>query len=198
MSLDIETKNILTDLINKFLSIFNVTIIADTVQKEIVKEYDKGLEAAEINFQMNFSRNTERLDFLEKYTFDNIKGMNDDIADKLRGELQRAFMNLESIDKIKDRVKKVMDVSVDRARMIARTEMNRAENMGHIDGARQSGLKLMKQWDAHLDKRTSPICRSLNGKKIPMDSKFKYQGQDFDSPPAHPNCRSTLIFVQEE
>jgi len=91
-----------------------------------------------------------------------------------------------------------MDVGVDRARAIARTEINRAENMGHIDGARQSGLKLMKQWDAHLDKRTSQVCKDLNGKKIPMNDKFKWRGQEFDAPPAHVNCRSVLIFIQED
>jgi len=117
------------------------------------------------------------------------------MADKLRSELQRGLMNLESVDKLKERVQKVMDVSAERARMIARTEANRAENMGHIDGARQSDVKLMKKWDAHLDNRTSAVCNDLDGKIIPLDKKFKWNGQEFDAPPAHPNCRSTLLFV---
>ena len=29
-----------------------------------------------------------------------------------------------------------------------------------------------------------------------LDEKFKYQGKEFDAPPAHPNCRSTLRFIQ--
>jgi SPP1 gp7 family putative phage head morphogenesis protein len=91
-----------------------------------------------------------------------------------------------------------MEMTVDRARMIARTEMNRAANMGHIDGARESGLNLKKRWDAHLDNRTSPVCRALDGKTVGIDEKFVHNGEEFDAPPAHPNCRSTLIFIQED
>ena len=198
MTLDVDVKNILDDLTNKFLEIFNITIIADSVNKELTKSYDKGLENAEISFDMNFSRNNRRLDFLKKYSFDNIKGLNEDAADKLRSELQRAMLNLESVEQMKKRVQKVIDTSVDRARAIARTELNRAENMGHLDGARQSGLVLKKRWDAHLDNRTSPVCRALDGKTIPLNAKFKWEGQEFDAPPAHVQCRSTLLFIQED
>jgi SPP1 gp7 family putative phage head morphogenesis protein len=196
--IDPELKGMLEDLINKFLNIFNVNIVSDKVNVAIENSYHKGIEKAEIQFEMNFFDNTRRLDFLKKYSFDNIKGMNEDIAEKLRKELSIGLMNLESINKLKDRVQKVMDVSVERAKMIARTESNRAENMGHVDGARQSGLKLMKRWDAHLDKRTSAVCSALDGKTIPLDQKFHYKDQEFDAPPAHPNCRSTVIFIQED
>jgi len=196
--LDVETKNIMTDLINKFVDIIKINVFSSKVQELIKESYDKGLENAEIKFNMNFSRSNERLEFLEKYTFDNIKGMNDEIADKLRGELQRGFMNLESVSQIQKRVQKVMDVGVERSRIIARTEINRAENMGHLDGARQSGLKLIKQWDSHLDSRTSAVCKFLDGKKVPIDGKFKWEGQEFDAPPSHPNCRSVLLFIQED
>jgi len=80
--------------------------------------------------------------------------------------------------------------------MIARTEANRALNMGHIDSARQSGLKLHKEWVAAIDDRTSAICKDLNGKRLPLSEKFMYKGQPYDAPPAHPSCRSRLIFVQ--
>ncbi len=195
--LDQETKSIITDLINKFVKMLNINSLTSTVFDELKKGYDKGILEAEDQFNLNFTRDTERLEFLQKYSFDNIVGMNNDIAEKLRGELQRAFMNLESIDKIKARVVKVMDVAEDRARAIARTEMNRAQNMGHLDSARQSGLKLVKRWDAHLDKRTSEVCSFLDGKEVPMDAKFKWKDKEFDSPPAHVNCRSTLIFIQK-
>lgn len=192
-----ETKGMIEDLINKFVKLLNLNELSDLVINNVRKHYDMGLEEAEVKFQMNFMESPTRLQTLEKYTFENIKGMNEDIADKLRQELQRGMMNLESTSKIQERVEKVMDVGRDRARMIARTEMNRAENMGHIDGARQSGLKLMKRWDSHLDKRTSAVCRDLDGVTIPLDAKFRWKGQEFDAPPAHPNCRSTVIFIQE-
>ena len=204
MILDVETKSIITDLINKFVKILNINVLSGTVFEQIKKGYDKGIDEAEQQFDLNFTRDSERLQFLQKYSFDNIVGMNDDIADKLRSELQRGFMNLESISKIQERIKKVMGVAEDRARVIARTEMNRAQNMGHLDSARQTGLDLRKFVSVHLDNRTSPICQRMNSKygtpkkAIPIDAKFidKTSGENFDAPPFHIQCRTTVLFTQ--
>ena len=193
---NVELKNVVNDLINKFVNLLKVNVMGDTVNKTIKEGYQEGIDEAEKQFDMNFMSDNQKLTFLEKYTFDNIKGMNDDMADKLRKQLSQALINNESITQIKKRVRSVMDVAEVRASMIARTEYNRAQNQGHLDGARQSGLTLKKKWDAHLDKRTSTVCRDLDGQTIPLDSKFKWKGEVFDAPPAHPNCRSTLQFIQ--
>lgn len=185
------------DLVERIVKMYSLSMEDIKLHEHVKQEYLTGLDKAEIQFGINFYPNSDRLLSLEKMTFDNIKGLEEDVANKLRSELQRGLLNLENVSELKKRVKKVMDISVERARMIARTEMNRASNMGHIDGARQSGLKLLKRWDAHLDNRTSPICNALNGVTIAMDDKFKYDGKVFDSPPGHVNCRSTLVFVEE-
>jgi len=201
-----ETKGIVDDLANKFIEVLNLNFLTENLSKYINQLYDKGLEQAELKFDMNFFKFPDRVQQLEKYTFENIKGMTDSIADSLRKEVQAGFMNLESIDQVQERIKKVMDVSRDRARMIARTEMNRAENMGHIDGARQTGLKLVKVWSAQRErinktgnKVPCPICEALDGQKVPLDGKFTYNGKVFDIPPTHPNCACTVLFetIQE-
>jgi len=197
MTSDVEVKNILQDLINKFVNLLSTGSFGEVVRKTINDNYAKGMDQSENQFNMNFFQDSEKIQFLEKYTFDNIKGMNDELAEKLRKELSQGLFNMESVSKLQKRVSKVMDVGIERAKMIAVTEANRAENMGSLDGARQSGLKLMKQWDAHLDKKTSPVCAALNGKTIPLDDKFVYKGQEFEAPPAHPNCRSTLVYVHK-
>lgn len=47
----------------------------------------------------------------------------------------------------------------------------------------------MREWVATLDMRTCPVCRSLDGKRIPAD-------QDFDiEPPVHPYCRCLVILT---
>jgi SPP1 gp7 family putative phage head morphogenesis protein len=191
---DTEFKGIVEDLVNKFIRILDMGPMTDLIRSNLKKSYDKGLDDIGVQLNMNFTGFPERFNMLERYTFENIKALQDETADKLRKELSQSLLNIESVGEMKDRVLKVMETTVDRAKMIARTEMNRAENMGHIDGARQSGLKLVKEWDAHLDNRTSPICRYLDKKQVPMDEKFNYQGQLFDMPPAHPNCRSVLVF----
>ena len=196
--IDAETKNVLTDLVNKFMRILNVGILTESVFVEIRKEYDSGIFKAEKSFNMNFTRDENRLGLLQNFTIENIKDLNQNIAESLRKEITQGIINLESIPKIKERVKKVLEVGETRATMIARTETVRAQNMGHIDAARQTGLKLWKRWDAHLDKRTSAVCTFLDGKEVPMDDKFKWNGEEFDAPPAHPNCRSTLLFIQKK
>ena len=193
---NVQTKAVIEDLINKFLEIINLNFIPETLKRVLGDEYKDGMEKAEVQFEMNFFEDTRRLTFLEKYAFDNIKEMTDDIADKLRQELSRGLMNLESISKLQERVKKVMDIGENRARMIARTEAARANAEGHLSGAKQSGLELVKVVSDHLDNRTSAICRFLDGKEADIDGKFKYKDQEFNNVPFHPNCRSVLIFQQ--
>ena len=200
--IDAETKGIINDLVNKFVRMLSLNPLIQKVNEILTQEYDKGIEREEKNFDMNFLRNEERLTSLQKYTFDNIKDLNDDMANKLRAELQRSMLNLESIPKMKERVKKVMDVSEVRATAIARTESIRATNMGRIDGARQTGLKLVKWVNVHMDSRTSPICTRMNAKYgirakgIPLDDKFvdNTSGEEFDIPPFHVNCRTNILY----
>ena len=200
--IDAETKGVINDLINKFVRMLSLNPLITKVNEILTQEYDKGLEVEEQKFNMNFTRDDERLRFLQKYTFDNIKDLNDDMAEKLRGELQRSILNLESIPQMKERVKKVMDVSEVRATAIARTESIRATNMGRIDGARQTGFKLVKWVNVHLDARTSPICRRMQkkygdrSKGIGIDAKFvdDETGKSFDIPPFHVNCRTNVLY----
>jgi len=60
MSVDAETKNIVNDLINKFVEIIRINIFNDDVREEIRKTYGKGLEEAEVKFNMNFSVNPQK------------------------------------------------------------------------------------------------------------------------------------------
>jgi len=190
-------------LIEKIIGGFNLDDTFLPVVTEILKSYDSGVDKVGVQLNMNFTSDPNRKDLLKDYTFDLIKGLTDSTKDKLRSELQRGIMNLESITKIQKRIQKVMDVSSTRAKAIARTESVRAENMGHIDGARQSGLKLLKYVDAHLDSRTSDICRYMDihygneSQAIPMNQKFKFNGNVWDIPPFHINCRTTIVFTQK-
>jgi SPP1 gp7 family putative phage head morphogenesis protein len=200
----VEVKNVIQDLINKFMEIFHIRLHEEVVGRVLGESYREGMEEMEVKFDMNFFEHREQINFLKKYTFDNIKEMNEETANRLRKELSQALMNGESIDLIKERVEKVMDISVERARMIARTESNRAENMGRMDAVKQSGLKVTKYVDATLDARTSDICRHMDKaygaskQSIELDGKFEYEGKVFDGPPFHPNCRTVLMFEQHK
>ena len=91
-----------------------------------------------------------------------------------------------------------------RVETIARTETKDAQSRGQADawriaeeeGYMPKGTK--RKWVA-LDhsKRLSDICEELDGQTVAMDEPFfsKVLGEEIDRPPAHPNCRSTLVLV---
>jgi SPP1 gp7 family putative phage head morphogenesis protein len=134
--------------------------------------------------------------FVTDFTFENVKNLNDYAKDKLRQELSLGLMNGETPRELAGRVRKVIDVTKDRARLIARTESVRAYNLGRDWAARESGLKLVKEWDAHLDDRTSKVCQALHGERVGINEDFLYEGERYKAPPAHRNCRSRCNYIQ--
>ena len=176
---------------------FGLNAISDAVIKN---EFDLGWNYSEKKLDQNVSYNQGALKFLQEYTFDNIKAMTEEIANDLKAELQRGIINGEGLTKLKKRVEKVFDTGENRAEMIARTETNRAENNGKILAMKGSGIEMQKKWLTHKDDRTSPICQRLDGQMVELDEDFKdnVSGWEGQSPPSHVNCRSTLLFIEEE
>ncbi len=92
------------------------------------------------------------------------------------------------------------DLRVQRARTIARTEVNEAQNIAVLDtwkSAEDAGLMpagTKKKWvAADQSPRLSPICEELSSHEpIPVDEPFsgEAEGMSFTgmAPPAHPNC----------
>lgn len=186
------TKDVI-DFLQNLITFEGLKAIAD---KAIRENFEKGWDKSEKRLNRNIELNREALAILQAHTFENIKGMTEEIANDLRGELERGFINGESITMLKDRVRKVFSVGEDRATMIARTESNRADNQGQLQAMRRSGETMTKTWLATEDDRTSALCNRLDGKTVGVNERFKdsVTGQEFDAPPSHVNCRSTLIF----
>lgn len=89
-----------------------------------------------------------------------------------------------------------------RVETIARTETKDAQSRGQADawriaeeeGYMPEGTK--KRWVAlDYSKRLSDICRELDGQVVDLNEPFfsKVLNEEVDRPPAHPNCRSTLV-----
>lgn len=196
--MNVVQKGLPEEILSKIKKFFSVKQFAPLVHGMIKKQFLDGLEDAGKELDRNFLPNEKSINFLSDYTFENVKGMNDETAEKLRKELSQAIINKESVPQIKERVKNVFDVGDARIKAIARTESNRALNQGRLEGAKQSGLSLKKKWVSHIDDRTSPVCKALDGKIVELDEKFVYQNKEFDTCPGHVNCRSRVVFVQED
>lgn len=88
-----------------------------------------------------------------------------------------------------------------RAQMIARTESATAYNHAEYEvvrQAQQSGYmgKTVKVWCTAGDERTCATCGALNGKRIEFGADYTVSGGDVRVPPAHPQCRCTLLYEE--
>lgn len=113
-----------------------------------------------------------------------------------------------------------------RAEMIARSETHYAINSGRMamddEIAKNYGLKILVEWNAHIDKDTCDYCREMDGHKEPLGEAFPDHvyvtkidpktGEEIvkqvtvdpsiyndfgKTPDAHPNCRCTFNEIVE-
>lgn len=198
-AITVEGKNLraLADRVKKLLDFSG---LKDITAKVVKKYFLDGWEESEKKLDRNFIVDTDAINYLQEYTFENIKGMTEDLADKLRGELKRGYMAGEGIGKLKKRVEKAFDISSNRAEAIARTETNRASNFGKLGALRTGGAKGKKKWVSKIDSRTSAVCKRLNGQEVGLDEDFedKTSGWSGPCPPSHVSCRSSFILIPED
>jgi len=193
---EIKSIDDLTKKIKSILIFVGLKEISDAVVKNT---FFKGWEEAEKQIDQNILVNKSAIEFIQGYTFDNIKGMTEEIGNDLRAELQRGIMAGEGIEKIKARVSKVFDVGETRAEAIARTEVARSEAMGKQIAFQESGEKLKKKIVITHDGRTSELCKRLEGQTVGINEKFKdiKTGGEWVTNPFHVNCRSVVIYIKE-
>ena len=195
--LQIKSIDDLPGIIKKIFSIFSFKGIVD----EVIKfQFNFGWDKSEKQINKNVPMNNKAVEFLQDHTFDNIKDMTSEIANDLKAELSRGIINGESVPKLKKRVTKVFNVGNNRAIMIARTETARAENNGKLLAMKESGFDMEKQVVISHDNRTSELCKRMEGQTVGLNGKFRdaKTGQEWESPPFHVNCRSTMIFLEIE
>ena len=88
-----------------------------------------------------------------------------------------------------------------RATMIARTEIQIAQNEGRYEGWKQAskeGLidpQSMKMWVTAQDERTCDVCAPMDGELVPWNQLFSV---GLEKPIVHPNCRCTMVIVPPE
>lgn len=89
-----------------------------------------------------------------------------------------------------------------RASMIARTEINMAEQAGRYEGWQQAfkagfiDPSSMKMWMTAQDERTCDICGPLDGEVVEWNGVFSigYETPGF----VHPHCRCTMVILPPE
>lgn len=106
----------------------------------------------------------------------------------------------DPMDRIADRMERVVGMDASVAARAARTCVTAAENSGRVDSYRRAGrlgIRVRKQWLAALDGRTRSSHRALDGESVEVEERFSnglmYPGDPSGAGAERYNCRCTLV-----
>ena len=125
---------------------------------------------------------------------DRIWDNKDALVKYIQQDLTVGIIRGDSIQKMARQLKKDLNVLYYQAERLVRTETNYAMNQAHLKGYKDSGVVEKYEFLAAHDKRTSKLCRDLDGKMFELSKAVV--GENY--PPMHPNCRSTVVPVLED
>ena len=117
------------------------------------------------------------------------RGTQAQLENIIRTEVGRGIATGEGVAETTRRIKDATGFTQTAAMRTARTNLNAAYNDAHRTFYEANAdIYIGSRWDATFDSRTSDTCASLHGTFYPL-------GSIPPGPPAHYNCRSTLIGV---
>lgn len=138
-------------------------------------------------------------------TYENLESVRDDVAQAVRDELVEGFTQAESPSAIARRLTDRVDsIGKNRSTMISRSEtinaysegtLNRTEEINETTDADIATAH--GEWDAAMDTRTCPFCRTINNVDLrPSEMRgqvVQFRGDVYRlKPPAHPNGRCNI------
>lgn len=132
---------------------------------------------------------TERLQILASRAYTDLENVTEDMAVRMSRVLTDGLARGANPNEIAELLTKELNLSKERARTIARTEVIRAHSEGQLDALEKLGISdvgVMVEWSTAKDKRVCPKCKPLNGVTLPVS---KARGLI----PRHPNCRCAWI-----
>jgi SPP1 gp7 family putative phage head morphogenesis protein len=171
-----------------------------TIEAGALKKLVEGVSPIELNLELPRTRQLASI-LGSLFGGDTMRGwlsrMEDADFNRIKDQIAVGFLNGETVEQITARIigtaqldgkDGVTQITRNGARTLARTATNHVAN-----SARQtlysanSDIFTEEMFVATLDSRTSPICRSNDGKRFATGTG--------PIPPLHPNCRSTRVPV---
>jgi len=135
----------------------------------------------------------ERVAALYTRTFNELRGLTDDMKNRMRRELAEGLAAGENPRQVARRMSQVIGISRRRARTIARTEIVRAHHTGNITELKRLGIEgvgVRAEWVTAGDDRVCPDCAALEGRVFKIE-------QIEALIPLHPNCRCVAVPLVE-
>ena len=208
----------ISEILTRTFSFFFSDKFRDVIVKFVYRNYSDGMSKASKKYGVNVIPDSKNIKLLVDQTSEEIQGILTDLQQQVRQTVREGILNNDNPQDIKKRIKLLMNPTnereyqfasgrvvrwSDRLETITRTESNRANNMGHLDTFKQSGLRGKKYLSIHPDERLCPICSAAGllytkTKAIELDEQFIVETTDgiykFLAPPIHPNCRCRVMF----
>lgn len=168
---------------------------------------------------------THVLEWLNTYSFDLIRDLDQTSRDALRGAIQRWIENGLPLSDLVNEIVTLGLFSRPRAELIAATEITNAYSQAQIAAWQQTGVVHSMRWNTANDERVCPICSPLGGMGFGEDGAIpvsieqqlaggivtslgspfvhpggdgraeRWAGHEFPAPPAHPRCRCWITAV---
>lgn len=152
----------------------------------------RGKRAAEL-IGSKFELTGDVVEAINKKAMTFSEQVNETTKKKLRKQLGEGIANGEGVPELTDRVSGVFKKRVkSEAERIARTEVSYASNEAELEAYKQSEVIEKKEWLAEPD--ACDVCASLDGETVKLGEGFS---GGFNTPPAHPQCRCTILPVVE-
>lgn len=158
----------------------------------------------------SFNAQEHAEEFAREYTSKFAKNFTDTTRDNISEMIGDAVEQGKSIDEAKREIEEQFeDWEQDRAESVARTETQRATNMGTERAFKEAGVKT-KEWLTATD--PCEFCAKLDGLRISVGEAFLETGDNLpgvengtynvqyskiETPPLHPRCRCTIIASQK-
>jgi len=124
---------------------------------------------------------------------DRIWANKEKLINLLNNEIRDGFIRGDDYQTMSKILQHRMDVGHNEALRLIATESSFALNQANKQAFIDAGIKEY-EITAVLDSRTSPMCRSLNGKRF----RFEDAKVGINYPPFHPWCRTTVIPLENE
>ena len=126
------------------------------------------------------------------------------LKNAIRANVSRGIASSTSWAQVARNIQNRMNVGMNRAIRIARTEGHRIQNESRFDAqtkAKQGGANVVKQWDSTLDKRTRPTHQQLDGQireindpfEIPSNGRKSMYPGGFGIAAEDINCRCAIL-----
>ncbi|MEG1870966.1 MAG: phage minor head protein [Peptostreptococcaceae bacterium] len=151
--------------------------ILNLVKKEVLEKI--GQTSVSISFDL---LNENALKFLEDKKIKFAIKVADTTHKAIINELSEGFKKGEGIPELSNRIKDMPEFDIKRATVVSRTEIISSSNAGTLQGYKESGVVIGKEWSSTKDNRTRDHHVDAEGQRVALDTPFNVDGDLLDYP----------------